>query len=105
MTSPSQLPHRAQEEPQGQPRTHDEWKAWYLSLRQRPYSESDIADCVADMGQQVMFLHDVRTYLLAALKEVTDPGAEYYEPGNEDTADMLVSTRHLLKLSGLAGHE
>lgn len=85
------------------PRTHEDWRAWADILVSRARHD-ELIDTLADMGQQVTFLHDVRTYLLAALESVTSPKNDDYEPGDEADADALVSTRHLLRLAGLADH-
>lgn len=40
----------------------------------------------------------VRRYAQMALNEATDPNGDDYEPGDENTADMLISARWILTL-------
>jgi hypothetical protein len=43
-------------------------------------------------------LENVRRYAQAALDQAIDPNGDDYQPGDENTADMLISARWILTL-------
>ena len=67
---------------------------------QRDEAEGTVEYAERERDTAEAVLAGVRRYAQEGLDEATSPDADNYEPGDEDSADMLVSARHILRLCG-----